>query len=183
MLTDLQKKKLIHFFGVFDTDQDGYIKDSDMKDVVRNLADHRDAGPGHPDHDDLHDLWMFTWDRLDKISHEHHGEVVGQEEWLALADHLLSSAEGYDTVMNAIGMRTFDVLDIDGDGHLTRDEWRVFYNAHTIDANAADHVFERFDADGDGFLSRDETMDKLREFFCSNDPDAAGNWFFGPLPT
>jgi len=183
MLTDLQRRKLEHFFGVFDADRDGYLEWPDMERWAQNMARVRGAAPGSPEYDDLHAMWKFTWDALEKVADRNRDGLVSPKEWLDLADQLLSTDEGYNTVMNAIGLRTFDVLDTDEDAQLTLDDWRSFYKAIEIDDGTADQVFPYLDRDGDGRISRDETMDRLREFFCSDDSDAPGNWFFGPLAT
>jgi len=182
MLSALQRQKLEHFFGVFDTDHDGYLERSDFESLVQNLAAVRGASPGSPDYDDLHSLWMMVWDQLEKESDVNRDDIVSPDEWCNLADQILSSGDGYATVMNAIGLRTFDQIDGDGDGEITPDEWAAFYAAHEIDRAAADEVFEQFDTDHDGRLSREETMDRLHEFFNSDDPSAPGNSFFGRLP-
>ena len=124
----------------------------------------------------------MVWDQLEKRSDVNRDEVVSPDEWCDLADQLLSSADGYASVMNAIGLRTFDQVDTEGDGQITPDDWAAFFAAHQMDRAAADEVFERFDTDHDGRLSRRETMDRLQEFFNSDDPKATGNWFFGRLP-
>ena len=182
MLTDFQHRKIRHFFSVLDADHDGHLERSDLERWAANVASVRGAKPGSPDYDHLHELWMFTWDALDKVADENHDELVSLDEWLRVTDRLLDTEEGYRSVMDAIGLKTFDVLDTDGDGHLSHEDWTNFYRALELDEAAADRVFPLFDSNGDGQISRDETMVRLREFFCSDDADAPGNDFFGPLP-
>jgi len=51
----------------------------------------------------------------------------------------------------------------------------------SIDAAAADEAFERLDLDGDGVISKDEFARLYLEFFTSEDPEAPGSWFWGPV--
>ncbi len=178
MLNDLQERKLRHFFDVFDSDHDGFLEESDFETYVQNLTDACDNRKGS---EELHGQWMFVWTTLQAMADVDRDNVVSPKEWLSLADQLLQSDDSYAAVVNAIGTTTFDLLDADGDGRINSHEWRAFFRAHQIDEGLTDTVFPRLDTDSDGFISREETMGNLREFFYSADPEAAGNWFFGPL--
>lgn len=182
MLSDLQHRKIRHFFSVLDANDDGHLEWADLERWAANVARVRGAEAGSPEYDHLHQLWRFTWEALDKVADENHDELVTLDEWTRVTDQLLDSEEGYRSVMDAIGLKTFDVLDTDSDGHLSHEDWIDFYRALELDESAAEHVFPLFDSNGDGQISRDETMVRLREFFCSSDPDSPGNAFFGPLP-
>ncbi len=79
--------------------------------------------------------------------------------------------------------------DVDHDQMVSPDEWlsladQLLQSEQSYAAimnGIGETTFPRLDSDGDGYVSRDETMANLREFFYSDDPDAAGNLFFGPL--
>lgn len=43
------------------------------------------------------------------------------------------------------------------------------------------HAFAKLDLDGDGYISAAEFTRLYLEFFTSEDPEAPGNWFWGPL--
>lgn len=177
MLHDLQERKLRHFFDVFDSDHDGLLEESDFQAYIQRMGEATGQRKGW---DELQSRWMFVWTTLRAMGDVDRDDVVSPREWLSLADKLLQSEEGYNAIMHGIGTTTFDLLDSDGDGRISRDEWRTFFWSHGIE-EATDGVFARLDIDGDGYVSRDETMANLREFFYSDDPDAPGNVFFGPL--
>ncbi len=177
MLHDLQERKLRHFFDVFDSDHDGLLEQSDFETYLQRMSEATGHRKGW---DELQSRWMFVWTTLQAMGDVDHDQMVSPDEWLSLADQLLQSEQSYAAIMNGIGETTFDLLDADGDGRISKDEWRAFFWSHGID-DATDAVFPRLDSDGDGYVSRDETMANLREFFYSDDPDAAGNLFFGPL--
>jgi Ca2+-binding EF-hand superfamily protein len=48
------------------------------------------------------------------------------------------------------------------------------------EAEAAD-AFRRLDLDRDGYLSREEIFQNMKEYYFTDDPNAPGNWFFGPF--
>ena len=181
MLSPFRRRKITHFFALFDADGDGYIEQADLRRWADEIARVGGAGPGTPAYEELHALWAFTWAALEKDTSSGRDDVVSPTQWLELCEAILSSEEGYTMVMNAIGARTFDVIDADGDGELGVEEWRAFYRAIGVDEAEATGTFGRFDGDRDGRITRSETMARLREFFCSDDVAAPGNSFFGPL--
>jgi Ca2+-binding EF-hand superfamily protein len=181
MLSPFRRQKITHFFTLFDADGDGYIEQRDLRRWADEIARVGGAGRGTPEYEELHALWAFTWAALEKDGSSGRDDVVGPTQWLELCEAILSTEEGYTMVMNAIGARSFDVIDADGDGELRLEEWRAFYRAIGVDEAAATGTFVRFDADRDGRITRSETMSRLWEFFCSDDEAAPGNWFFGPL--
>jgi Ca2+-binding EF-hand superfamily protein len=181
MLSPFRRRKITHFFTLFDTNGDGFIEQSDLRRWVEEIARAGGAGLGTPEYEQLHALFAFTWAALEKDGSSGREDVVGPQAWLDLCEAILSTEEGYTMVMDAIGMRTFDVLDSNGDGELMLAEWQAFYRAIGIDESLASDTFPLLDADDDGRISRREAMDRLREFFLSDDPDEQGNWFFGPL--
>jgi Ca2+-binding EF-hand superfamily protein len=42
-------------------------------------------------------------------------------------------------------------------------------------------AFDRLDLDQDGNISVTELVEAARQYYTSTDPDAAGNWLFGPI--
>ncbi len=179
MLSEFQHKKGAHFFGLFDADKDGLLERDDFVQVVQRMGKLRGWNEGVAGYDELHGRWMFVWDGMTKVLDADGDERVTPEEFLNAYEMLLASEDGYSFVMNAIGNMNFDVLDADGDDRITLEEWRAFYQAHNIDPTQADEIFARLDTNGNGSLARDETLKHLRDFFYSDDPNVAGNYFFG----
>ncbi|MEU3839204.1 EF-hand domain-containing protein [Streptomyces sp. NPDC028635] len=78
------------------------------------------------------------------------------------------------------GHAIFDVIDVDGDNEISKDEFaRFLRDVWKSDAPDAMDVFSMIDIDGDGAISRQEFIRTVREYFLSNDPDAPGSLFFG----
>ncbi|WNI29720.1 EF-hand domain-containing protein [Streptomyces sp. ITFR-6] len=74
----------------------------------------------------------------------------------------------------------FDVIDVDGDNEISKDEFaRFLRDVWKTDASGAMDLHSRLDTDGDGAISRQEFIRAVREHFLSNDPDAPGGLFFG----
>ena len=41
-------------------------------------------------------------------------------------------------------------------------------------------AFQKLDDEDKGYLTRQEFLEAVTEFHLSDDPDARGNWLFGP---
>lgn len=73
----------------------------------------------------------------------------------------------------------FAVCDADGDGFITRAEFRMRPTTTKLREDEADEIFRCLDTDCDGLLNREEAQQAVRDFFTSSDPQAPGNLFFG----
>jgi len=71
----------------------------------------------------------------------------------------------------------FDVIDTNGDGHISVKEYQVYYKALGLDTRYADESFKDVDTDHNGEISRAEYMAAVDDFFCSENPSN----FWGPL--
>lgn len=78
------------------------------------------------------------------------------------------------------GHAIFDVIDVDGDNEIGKDEFiRFLRDVWRSEAPEALDAFDRLDTDGDGAVSRHEFIRAVREHYLSNDPEAPGSLFFG----
>jgi Ca2+-binding EF-hand superfamily protein len=73
------------------------------------------------------------------------------------------------------------LCDTDGDGSIGPGGFRAMQQAFGTSAEDADEAFARLDRDGSQTLTVDELVEAAREFYTGDDPEAAGNWLFGPL--
>jgi len=71
----------------------------------------------------------------------------------------------------------FDVIDTNGDGHISVKEYQVYYKVLGLDARYADESFKLVDTDHNGEISRAEYLAAVNDFFCSENPSN----FWGPL--
>ncbi len=181
MITEFQKKKMQHFFNVFDTDKDGFLEQADLERVIQKLAAVQNLEAGSPTYDNLHAKWMFVWNTLQKVSDANRDNLVSPEEWITLVDMTLTSEEAYQQIMYSIGSSTFDAVDTNNDGIIGVAEWTAFFKAHDIDEAVAEETFARLDLNSDGHISKDEGLELLHQFFYNNDPETPGNLFFGPF--
>lgn len=187
MLSDLQRRKLTHKFEIFDADGDGGVEASDFRAMIDRLARLRGWDEGSEPVERLRAEYAEFWKALVSMAEPADPDRIELDDWLAYYEAALDferEMAGPDhvtcTPRSTMGL-VFDVLDRDGDGEISREEYRQFCRAHRIDLPADGDVFARLDRDGDGRLTRSEMLDLVTEFYFSDDPEAPGNRLFGPL--
>lgn len=177
MLTKLQKQKINHFFLVCDVDRDAHLTAADLDRVARNLAAARGHAEGSPPHQRVRERYGAWGDAAAPFMIEGR---LSMRAHLAWHEALLADRAGADRVLGGIAEVIFDLLDDNGDGRISSEEFASFYRAYEIAEGVAGQAFARLDRDGDGSLSREEVLAMTREFYLSDDPNAPGNWLFGP---
>jgi len=73
------------------------------------------------------------------------------------------------------------MMDSDGDGMVNLEDFTKFYIAYRLPEDLATNMFKKLDSNHQGHLTRQDVILRFDEFVRSDDPDAAGNWFFGPF--
>ncbi len=177
MASDLIDRKVTHVVALCDQNGDGVLEVADFETWVGRMAAIRGWDPDSDGHARLDRLYLDTV----RTVHEAYGDEDGRVTVARFAEVLKSIGESGGPEFQAWGDGFFGLLDADGDGRIGRDEYRDFLAALLLDRAAADQAFARLDLDGDGYISGDEFTRLYLEFFSSEDPEAPGNWFWGPF--
>ena len=180
MLTDFQKRKIANLFTVHDLNHDGAIERSDYVEYAQRLAAESGVGQGSSKYEELMSRFLGFWEMLRQAADRNHDSRITMREWFALFDQLLSTPDSARK-MQPIGEAVFSMLDRNGDGNVTLDEYQWLYSSGALDPKLAADSFKRLDTDHDGRISLQELTARLFEFFTSNDPDSPGTWLFGPV--
>jgi Ca2+-binding EF-hand superfamily protein len=181
MLSDLQRRKISTLFKLHDLNEDGVLTPQDYEAYAEKMAGARGFARGTDRHDALRSSFMKMWDDLDTKADRNHDKKVTLDEWLAYYDVLLHKPGMYEQVGQPIADSVFQLLDANGDGVVTPDDYALLFSAGRVDPDHAAASFKRIDVDKDGRVTPAELSQRLGEFFMSNDPDAPGNWLFGPF--
>ena len=75
----------------------------------------------------------------------------------------------------------FDTIDLNGDGHISPQEWTTHYRCLGIDPKHAKASFDAIDTNGDGKVSREEFIAYHVEFFGSAENQLDSAILYGPL--
>lgn len=181
MLSDILQKKLARHFRFRDLNKDGYVGRSDWEQCARNLAALRGWEPGSAAYEDVMArhvaMWTTFWQPADQ---DRDGKVM-LEEYLHLAE--VQRRLGFTYEMKQVARlfeAVFDTIDLDGDGEITRDEYKLFFAAWGIDTALAEAAFSQMDFNADGRLARSTFLQYGSNFYINDEPDVPGNYLFGP---
>jgi Ca2+-binding EF-hand superfamily protein len=180
MLTELQKRKLIKFFSMYDANYDGVLVCQDFENIIKKLATLRNFGTRSSKYQLLMDKCMHNWKSLKGGADTSRDKKVCIEEWLNYYDGVLSEEKKYNQEVRYLMELIFEVFDGDGDGKISQKEWAGLLSVYNVSSVYAPLVFPKLDANQDGFLSKEEVLALIREFFYSDDPEAPANAMFGP---
>jgi Ca2+-binding EF-hand superfamily protein len=157
MASEFQRRKIAGVFDAMDVDQDGFLEEEDFEALTERWVGIRDWEPGSADYDRMRSIMMGWWavllgmsdqDRDDKVSLDEVMLVVDQlgsmdAEVMATADSMFDAIdengdgrigiEEHKQVVEAwkgsdAGVdEVFPQLDRDGDGYLSRAEFRELW--------------------------------------------------------
>ncbi len=193
MLTDFQKRKLMKLFSMYDACNLGVLKISDFECLAQRLADLRGWLPNTEPYEDITSKYLLLWNRMRSeikhkvLSQENIEEATTQirsqvnlEEWFIYFDIVLNDPSYHEETL-ALTETVFAVVDTDESGHLDKEEWANFFRVYNIPVIYVEETFAKIDLDGNGVLTKDEVLGMIKDFYFSNDPDASGNYMFGPI--
>ncbi|MBB0246199.1 EF-hand domain-containing protein [Streptomyces alkaliphilus] len=177
---DIIALKLEREFDAMDANQDGYLDWSDYQ----QLADRYIRAYGLDKEDRraraLQSFHQIYW--LELLRHAGVDSDRLTKDQFVMANRLAAIDTSRLNVTEGGGHTIFDVLDVDGDNEISKDEFvRFVRDVRKGNAPEAMEAFTRLDMDGDGMISRMEFIRAIREHYLSQDPDAPGSMFFGRL--
>ncbi|HIK14012.1 MAG TPA: calcium-binding protein [Leptolyngbyaceae cyanobacterium M33_DOE_097] len=180
MLTDLQKRKLIKLFTMYDGDCDGFLVAEDYENVAKKIAAAKNLGFRSIKCQTLMSQFAQDWKNIQKLGDESHDNKVTLDEWLNYHEQLLANKEKYIKEVKVRIDLLLDAFDADENGKFSQTEWGTFLGVHNVSPVYAPLVFPTLDSDNDGFITKSEVLALIEEFYFSDDPNAAANMMFGP---
>jgi len=179
MLSEVQEKKLRHFFSVMDDDGNHILEPDDFTAVAHKISDILEYPKKSSKRLQLHvRSYRLFIQLLADIGKEETNITL--EEWLGLFDRIL---HGKSTYIKNYVYRTasyiFSLFDQDGNRYIDKDEYRDMFRVYGINEAYLENGFGKLDINGDGQLSKNEIIKGMTDFFLSSDPEAPGNWIFG----
>ncbi|MFF8948325.1 EF-hand domain-containing protein [Streptomyces sp. NPDC014940] len=177
-MQDVITTKLERNFDAMDANHDGYLDWTDYQ----KLAD-RYVQAYRLDKNDRRARALQTFCQIYWLELLRHAGVDGDrltKDQFVTANRLAVIDTSRLNVTEGGGHAIFDVIDVDGDNEIGKDEFARFVrDVWRSDAPDAMYAFDKLDTDGDGAISRYEFIRAIREHFLSNDPEAPGSMFFG----
>ncbi len=179
-MTELQKAKQVHYFNVLDYNDDGVLEKQDFVNVADRLAELRGYEEGSSKHTAVRQEILRMWTNARALSGKEGKAQITLEDWLAHEQKVIDSNVLVHSYVQGIARAVFDMLDADNDGVISEDEYLKFFESFRGDTENGELAFQKLDHKDQGYLTRKEFLEAVTEFHLSDDPDARGNWLFGP---
>ena len=171
---EFRVRKLRTSFAGLDVDNDGYVTTDDFKVMARRFIAY-----GNLDEKQGKGITKAILDISDIIGVKE-GEKMTLEQYLAGAVKLCEDPLGPDhtrTLMRAL----FDALDVNHDGVISSQEFRLYFKCIGINEDQAKASFDGIDDNHDGLITKEEFLAAAIEFFYGFDTTSGATLFYGPL--
>ncbi|SEG36970.1 Ca2+-binding protein, EF-hand superfamily [Nonomuraea solani] len=179
-LSDLQTRKLSHYFALLDEDESGYLELQDFVRSGNRCAEAFGYDPGSAEAEKIRVEWTKFWEAGIASADLGGDGKISKEELFTVIGALAQRPETYDTAFRPSVDAYIDIIDGNGDDQVTQEEYvRLLTAICELDQPRAAEAFDKLDVGRKGHLSREELHHAVKEFYFSTDPQAPGNWTFG----
>ncbi|MFE9242676.1 EF-hand domain-containing protein [Nocardiopsis sp. NPDC006938] len=162
-------------FDALDTDGDQTLTWADYQRLVDRYVSGYGLDASAPRALAVQEAYESLWEMLVRASDE--GRL--DRERFVGAMQEASEDRSRSNTAEAVAEAVFDLLDGDGDGTISQEEFLVYAKALGADEDDARTRFAHVDTDGDGIMSREEFVLSARRFLFGDDLDSPGGFVFG----
>lgn len=163
-------------FDVLDTDGDKHATWVDYQRLVDRYITGYALDPTEPKAHAIETAYRSLWEQL--VRHSGAPGRLERQEFIA-AMHAASEDRSRFNAAEAVAEAVFDLLDEDGDGRISLDEFLVYASALGAAEQDARARFANVDTDGDVHISREEFVLSAREYLFGEATDSPGGFVFG----
>lgn len=180
-LTPFQMRKLARLFDAMDVNRDGRVERADFVRRVEALARLRGWEPSSAPWARNLEIALDEWQNLRESADVPENGSVSREGFLRYAEVFLGDRDAIRAWARGDVQLMFDAMDVDGDGRITKEEYRLYLEACGLDASGADIFFAHADLNEDHRVTRAEMTHAVEEYLVSDDPTSSSGYLFGPL--
>lgn len=181
MLSEIQKRKIHHFFNVLDIDRNGYLQPQDFVNVGKRIIENAEI-----DSESRYaKLILIKSHRLfvQLLTDADNPELsLTLWDWIEFfRDQLFEGGNNgvLEYYIHRTSRHIFDLFDMNRDDMISREEYANMLTIYNIPHEYVAESFDELDSNHDEFISADEMINGLRNFFKSSDPNSPGNLIFG----
>ncbi|RDI65835.1 EF-hand domain-containing protein [Nocardia pseudobrasiliensis] len=179
MADRVKNQKFNTLFDWFDQGRDGYLDADDFQQMA-TLFTNLPGGHAPENEKALRGAFDRWWDLLVADSDSDGDGRLDRQEFIEVMESSVTAPENFEDAVLTIADAFMRIVDTNGDGSLSFDEYVRMYEGLGIDPAHSTDAFRRLDRNGDGSLSYDEFRTAIVEFYLSDDENAPGNWLLGP---
>ncbi|ROR37711.1 EF-hand domain-containing protein [Kitasatospora cineracea] len=181
--TSVLSTKLLRMHRLLDTDGNGEISETDLTALPNLLAPAFGQPAGGPKAERLRKALAVIWTRhLAHMDTNGNGEIDLEEYERGIRQSIATDRLGLVTDSIEVAAALLGLCDTNGNGLVDRDEYRTIMDTlFGLAPDVSDAAFSHLDRNGDGALEPQEFQAAVADYFTSEDPEAGGNWLFGPL--
>ncbi|HMU38398.1 MAG TPA: EF-hand domain-containing protein [Pseudomonadota bacterium] len=180
VLSPLQTQKFTTLFQYFDTDRDGVLSAADFRAQAQRITTSFGWSENEKLAKQVTENRSALFERLLSGADKDKNGSVTLAEFLRYFERQILAYRAAQVVSPWLMQSCKDVLELidqDRSGAITADEYARLLAAMGSDADAH-AAFAKIDTDGDGKLLLKDIVALSVEFMMSEDPEAAGNFFF-----
>lgn len=173
--------RLRRSFAFFDENSNGAIEHDDVIAMAARVTKAFDEAPDSPKAREIGNAFELFWNALVGAVDLDGDRQISPSEYLQGMVGAFAENGDFDRAMQPMVVALLAIGDVDDDGVLSREEFQRLQGAI---GNARENSvvgFDKIDLDGSGTLTVDELTTAAREYHTGTDPDAVGNWLFGPV--
>lgn len=179
MVSDFRKKKLLHVFNAFfDTNGSGNIDKKDFELAAEKISQNRGWKAGDAKFKETQDALLKIWEGLQSRADADNDGEVSFNEWVAMWDEFAKNPSAALEWQNLYCKFIFELEDASNDGAIDSDEFSSVYISFGLDKTESVESFKKM-AKGKPSVSWGEFQVLWKEYFASEDQNAAGNYIFG----
>jgi Ca2+-binding EF-hand superfamily protein len=175
------KHKLDRSFRRLDTDGNGHVGRADLQDIGARLIHGFGESPTSPKGKSVVVRLEAVWAELAAYADADRDGRISADEYQAGMTAAFIEGPAFDPVFRPAAEAVAGLCDTDGDGRVDGKEFAVLQEAFNTPPEDVAAAFRRLDTDSDGGLSVAELVTAIRAYYIGTDPQAPGNWLFGPL--
>ncbi|MFG2006855.1 EF-hand domain-containing protein [Spirillospora sp. NPDC048911] len=180
--TDLMIRKIDVCFGHLDVDGNGAVERDDLLGLGSRLVAQFGESPTSPKATAMAAGMARFWEALSRAADaDGDGRITPEEYRRGMIGAFVDDASGFDRAFLPMAQAVCALMDTDGDGTVSRQEFSEFHRVMRTSVENADLAFDKLDTDGSGDLSVTEVLAAMRDYYTNPDEgsEALGNWLFG----
>lgn len=169
--SEFWQKKIFKVDKIRDINNDGFLSRADFMIFVEH---YKELGSSKEHLKKLIknvDLLCMTLGLIDDSVELTHEEIIA---------NFANSEVSVDDLSNMF-LAWFEIIDIDGNGEISYQEWVDYYKACRIDTKHARASFDAMDTNHDGTVSKEEFYAYNKEFYYSTEDKLHSSIMCGPL--